>query len=232
MVAKEEEMKRRLEEYKMCQIVLNQENNLYWTRFNILFAVEIFLFSVFAFLIRETLSLNQTTEFFSKIDPWIFYVVIIFFILIGLGTTIVWYITTEKSSAITRYFADRMFRLEQELLPIDKQTLMNDIFYNTSNIGVEDKRYPYVTTFKDKLRWPQKKSITGTVRFLVLGFLLIWVSLIPIVIHILIDKWYITGPLFELIIILFVFFITLTQSKSKKKITRDKIKNSFKKKAS
>ncbi|MHA1353638.1 MAG: RipA family octameric membrane protein [Candidatus Heimdallarchaeota archaeon] len=220
---------KRLEEYKMCHETLNHESGLFWTRFNILLAVEIFLFSAFAFLVKELFTLDQSSGIFTKIDTWIFYTVIGFFIIIGIGTTFIWYTITEKSSGLTQYFANRMYELEKELEPIDKQTLLNDIFYHSSNIQSKDKRFVFVASFKDNLRWSQKMSISGTVRWLILGFLVIWISIIPMIIHVTLDKWWLTGLIFGIIILSLFMFIILSRSKSKKQKARDKIRNIFKK---
>ncbi len=111
-----------LEEYKLLQSMINSESSLFWTRFNILFAVEIFLFGVFAFILKELFVTKADESIFLDVDIWIINVLVSLWIIIGYGTTILWYTVMEKNSGFISFILKRLLSVETDLVHIKKQT--------------------------------------------------------------------------------------------------------------
>lgn len=176
-----------LEEYKMVNNLLKEESGLFWTRFNVILAVEVFLFYACAFLIKElgVLFGEDTTPY---LKPWLFLTLIGLFIIIGIVSTIIWYTITEKGAGLILYLAQRLLYIEKKIPVIKKQTDMRDVFYK----NYEEIESDFAKKFHPKLRESQKKSITGNVRYLVLFFLLIWFVMIPLFFYIVFSSWIIS----------------------------------------
>ncbi|NHJ05374.1 MAG: hypothetical protein EAX90_11155 [Candidatus Heimdallarchaeota archaeon] len=175
-----------LEEYKMVNDLLKEESGLFWTRFNVILAVEVFLFYACAFLIKELgVLFGEDTTY---LEPWLFLTLIGMCIIIGIVTTIIWFTITEKGAGLILYLAQRLLYLEKKIPLIKKQTDMRDVFYK----DFDEKDSDFAKEFHPKLRKSQKKSITGNVRYLVLLFLLIWFVMIPLFFYIVFSNWIIS----------------------------------------
>lgn len=186
-----------LEEYKIVNDLLMRESSQFWTRFNVMLAVQVFLFSACSFFLKEMGALfNDGDPAF--IDPWVFLVAIGLCILIGIVTTTIWYIVTEKSCGLITFLACRLLVMEKGIPIINKQRDMLEVFYDK----VDENSSEFAKQFANKLRKSQKKTVTGYIPYLVIFLLFLWFAMIPLLLYVAFENWLVLGLVASLVFVI------------------------------
>ncbi|MGC9778185.1 MAG: hypothetical protein HZR80_02975 [Candidatus Heimdallarchaeota archaeon] len=182
-----------LEEYKILNNYIARGASVFWSRFSIIFSINLFLFSVCSFLIKLIVELELPKE----IDVFRIYIsVIILCIIIGIVVTIIWYFIIEKSSAMNALWNDRMRIIENDLDSMQIQNLHFKIFNvkrkslinimegdtdNTSDLKKKTKNNDVEKSdsikFIERLRFGQRGSIGSLIRYIIFTISTLWISL-------------------------------------------------------
>lgn len=180
-----------LEEYKLLNNLVIQESHILWTRFNVLFAIDIFLFSVCAFLIK---GLIDIVAWNLKV---IFFIIIISSCVLGLIFTIIWFIITERGVAFKKFWSERSRMIERTISTeymSDKNTpffapIMRTHFYSFELHKLQDSEtnvLPYhkeeMGRLNSELSWFQKWSISTVISTIPICFLSLWVLIFSLAI--------------------------------------------------
>lgn len=207
-----------LEEYKLLNNYIVRGSSVFWSRFSIIFSINLFLFSVCSFLFKLAVELDTSTT--TPSEFWIYISLIGLCTIIGIIVTIIWYFIIEKSSAMNALWNDRMRIIEETLDGIQIQTLQLKIFtirrkkfikkIEDTNSSIRDKNRREENTsnevdtangkkdvksdtinFIERLRPGQRFSIGSIIRHIIFTIFLLWIAisiLFAVVLKITIDK--------------------------------------------
>lgn len=208
-----------LEEYKLLNNLVIQESHILWTRFNVLFAIDIFLFSVCAFLIK---GLIDIVDWNLKV---IFFIIIMSSCILGFIFTIIWFTITERGVAFKKFWSERSRMIERTLSTKYKSDenepspIMRTYYYSFELHKLQDSETNVLPDHKEEmgrlnseLSWFQKRSISTVIGTIPICFLSLWVLIFSLAICLITNldftKLYvITVPLVIPIIIPLGFFL-------------------------
>lgn len=211
-----------LEEYKLLNNYIARGSSTFWSRFSILFSINLFLFSVCSFLFK--LSLDIDTSVNIPLQFWIYITIISLCIIIGIVVSIIWYFVTERSSALNALWNDRMRIIEKETLNvIQTQNLLFKVFTLRREEMIEDYEKSekqndkngeesHAIKFNKRFSFWQKFSISTIIIHIIFTILLLWIVilmfLIIVIIFTKIDVIVNYGRLFYLLLIPTIFLFS------------------------